>query len=406
MRRALAARVVLIVVFLSVALVGTVAQAVRNGQPCEHVRAIEVNRGATYTCTKLEGRLQWVLTRNTYRVTTDQEDIVTGFQVKVIYVVPADGVDHGYDKNGYIAGMLDEGNNYLQQQLGLRLPIDITPIGYDIQYLKSIFTTADFESSNGKADELMAESMALESPGPNRKNFVFFVDVNIFSSGEACGFADTPGISAVVAIWKREGAVAGRCVGESHQFDNSASSTWVHELLHSFGVGHTPDAPCDLMAGAETQGFCPPNARITIDKERNRYVGSALQGQDVLRLRAWEGRTDKLDLLASCSVNPVPRADGFNYAYCPIGTQTVGRFKYCGYQTDSVTLEGFVNGKWKSLGSSGPRMYSADTSYVDKCSLGSPGWSKEITVETPGTHLYRWMVNGKVSEQFKVIWVR
>ncbi|MEO5974829.1 MAG: hypothetical protein ABIQ38_06490 [Ilumatobacteraceae bacterium] len=406
MRLASSARVVLSFAVMSVVLVGTTAYAAKNGEPCKNVGTIEVTNGVTYTCKMSDGKLKWIWTKTTSRATRDQDDVVTGFQVKAIYVVPADGVDHSYDTNGYIAGILDEGSKFLQGQLGMQIPIDRNVIGYDIQYLKSNFTTADFEGSGGVAAGLLAESMALENPGSNRKNYIFFVDVKIFKHGTACGLADSPGITAVVAIWKRVGAIAGRCVGEHRQFDNSVSSTWVHELFHNFGVGHTPDSPCDLMAGAETPKICPTNARITIDKEHTRYAGSSLQGQDIFRLRVWEGSTDKLDLEANCSLNPVPRVDGFNYAYCPTGTQTVGRFKYCGDQSDSVTLEGLVDGHWKSLGSWGPKMYSDGATIDWKCHLGYAGLSKELTVATPGTSLYRWMVNGTESEQFKVIWVR
>lgn len=397
---------VLVVVLLSVALTGTATLAAKNGAACKTVGAIEVTNGVTYTCKKSNCKLKWIWTKTTTRAMSDQGDVETGFQVKAIYVVPADGVDHSYDTNGYIAGILDEGSKYLQDQLGLRIPIDRNVIGYDIQFLKSMYTTADFETSDRIVEGLMAESMALENPGLNRKNYVFFVDVNIFKRGTACGLADSPGISAVVAIWKRVGAVAGRCVGKFRQFGNSASSTWVHELFHNFGVGHTNDAPCDLMAGADTPEVCPTNARITIDKERTRYVGSSQRGQDILRLRVWDGLTNKSDLVANCALNPVPRVDGFNYAYCPTGTQTVGRFKYCGYQTDSVTLEGLFEGQWKSLGSWGPKMYSYDAIPDWKCAVGYSGSSIELTVATPGTNLYRWVVNGTESEQFKVIWVR
>lgn len=405
-RRASAARMILVGVFLSVSLVGTPVHAAKNGTACRSVGAIEVSNGVTYTCKKSSGKLKWVWTKTTIRATSDQDDVESGFQVKAIYVVPADGVDHSYDTNGYIAGILDEGSKYLQGQLGVQIPIDRNVIGYDIQYLKSMYTTTDFETLDGIAEGLLAESMALENPGSNRKNYIFFVDVNIFRHGTACGLADSPGISAVVAIWKRVGASAGRCVAKFRQFDNSASSTWVHELFHNFGVGHSTDAPCDLMAGANTPEVCPTNAKITIDKERTRYVGNSLQGQDILRLRVWEGLTDKLDLEAHCSLNPVPRVDGFNYAYCPTGTQTVGRFKYCGNQTDSVTLEGLNDGQWKSLGSWGPKMYSTGATFDWKCPVGYSGSSIELTVVAPGTNLYRWMVNGAETEQFKVIWVR
>lgn len=335
-------------------------------------------------------------------VTSDQVDVVTGFQVNAIYVVPLDGVDHFYDINGYIAGILDEGNRYLHEQLGLQIPIDRDSLGYDIQYLKSKFSTAYLQATDSRAEDLLAESMALEDPGLNRKDYIFFVDVNGFGNGTYCGWAPIPGMAAVVAIG--EGIL--RCTAASRNLDNWAAATWVHELIHNFGVSHTLDTPCDLMRGVETAGTCPANTDITVDKERSRYVGSSLQGQDILRLRAWEGYTDRLDLEAYCSLNPVPRADGFNYAYCPTGTQTIGALKSCWNPINSVTLEEFIDGQWKSLGSGS---YYSDPwgPKVDwKCTSGYTAPWKQLTVTTPGTSLYRWMVNGSESEQFKVIWVR
>lgn len=336
-------------------------------------------------------------------VTSDQVDVVTGFQVKAIYVVPSDGVDHSYDTNGYIAGILDEGNRYLLQQLGLQIPIDKHSVGYDIQYLKSDFSTAQIQSSESRIEDLLAESMALEDPGLNRKDYIFFVDVNGFSNGTYCGWGRIPGIAAVVSIG--EGTV--RCTVTSRNFNNWAASVWVHELIHNFGVNHTLDNPCDLMKGAETVGTCPTNTDITIDKEHSRYIGSSAQGRDILPLRVWEGYTDRLDLEANCSLNPVPRADGVKFAYCPTGTQTLGPLTYCWKPINSVTLEEFIDGQWTSLGagigSSSPWGSKLDWT-CDDTSYTAP--SKQVTVSTPGTSLYRWMVNGIEREQFKVIWVQ
>ena len=341
------------------------------------------------------------------RVTSDQVDVVTGFQVKPIYVVPSDGVDHSYDTNGYIAGVLNEGNNYLREQIGYSVPIDKNATGYDIQYLKSNLSTAYIQSAQDLLEKLLTESTALENPGANRKDYIFFIDTNILRDGAACGYAGRPGISAVVAIGK--GVVNGAiCTGKSLNFNDYAAASWPHELFHNFGVSHTPDDPCDFMRGnPETPGTCPSNGRLTIDKERTRYVSSSAQGQDILKLRVWESYTERADLLANCFLNPVPRADGVNYAYCPTGTQTIGALKNCWSSINSVTLEEFVNGAWKSLGS-GEHFSDPWGSQVSwKCSdAGYTAPWKQLTVTMPGISLYRWMVNGSESEQFKVIWVR
>ena len=72
----------------------------------------------------------------------------------------------------------------------------------------------------------------------------------------------------------------------------------------------------------------------------------------------------------------------------------------------SRTLEEFIDGQWKDLGSEN---YSSNPwgPKVDfKCAAGYVAPSKQLTVTTPGINLYRWMVDGNESEQFKVIWVR
>ena len=147
------------------------------------------------------------------RVTSDQSDAVTGFQLKAIYVVPSDGTDHSYDTNGYIAGILDEGNVYLHSQLGLQIPVDKTGVGYDIQYLKSNLPTSYFLTASDLTEKLLAESHDLENPGINRKDYIFFVDVGLLVDGKACGIGITPGMSAVVAIGEAATESGSRCTG-------------------------------------------------------------------------------------------------------------------------------------------------------------------------------------------------
>ncbi len=340
------------------------------------------------------------------RVTSDQVDTVSGFQVKAIYVVPSDGVDHSYDINGFIAGILDEGNTYVKSQIGLQVPVDKSVVGYDIQFMKSKLSTAYILSAVYLTDELLSESLALETPSANRKDYIFFVDVNILRDGAACGYGTMPGISSVVAVGTR-------CTEKAYNFNNYAAHAWPHELFHNFGVDHTPDDPCDFMRGPATPGTCPWNGTHTIDKERTRYIGSSAQGQDILKLRVWEGYTEREDFQANCFLNPIPRADGVNYAYCPTGTQTIGAIKYCWKSISSVVLEEFVDGSWRSLGAGshysepwGPKVFWTSAPNTWKCLAGSTAPWKQLTVTTPGVSLYRWMINGSESEQFKVIWVR
>lgn len=349
------------------------------------------------------------ITISDIRVTSDQPDLVTGFQIHAIYVIPSDGIDHSYDTNGYIAGILDEGNNYVQSQLGLQIPIDKNPSSYDIQFLKSSLSTADLQGQQDLMTKLLTESKVLENPGTNRKDYIFFVDVNILKNGDACGYANMPGLSAIVAIGETAIPTTVRCTGASLNFNNYATRAWVHELFHNFGVDHTLDTPCDLMSTGSTP--CPSNSLYTIDKERTRYIGSSAQGQDILKLPVWEGYTGK-NYSASCSLNPVPRVDGFKYAYCPTGIQTIGEMSYCWNSISSASLEEFIDGQWKSLGSGnnysepwGPNVYSYGSTTTWKCTSGTAPW-KQLTVTTPGISLYRWMINGTEYEPFKVIWVR
>lgn len=341
------------------------------------------------------------------RVINDQPDTIDGFQVKAIYVVPSDGTDHSFDTNGYISRILDEGNAYLHAQIGLQVPIDKNVSGYDITFMRTKFSSSYLVAAANLTNELLVESLFLENPGVNRKNYIFFIDVDNLRNGNACGYAGKPGISAVVAIG--QGSVNGTtCTGKVRNFEDYAASSWAHELFHNLGVSHTPNDPCDFMRGnPETIGTCPAGSSLTLDKERSRYVGSSIQGQDILKLRVWEGYTQRVDLQANCSLNPVPRADGFKYGYCPTGTQTVGALTYCWQSYNSVELEEFVDGKWRSLGAGNHYKdpWGPDVSWSCSDAGYSAPW-KQVAVTSPGISLYRWMRNGVESEQFKVIWVK
>jgi hypothetical protein len=338
------------------------------------------------------------------RVTADLPDTFPGFQVKAIYVVPSDGVDNSLDTNGTIAHVLDEGTDYLKGQLNLTIPIDLTTTGYDIAFLKSSMPSSYFLNTAGTYAELLQESKLLDAPGSNRKSYIFFVDTDTVVSPAYCGQAPRPGMSAIVAIGANE------CGKATAFFDNYAGQTWVHELFHNLGVDHVADS-CDLMTSGQAADGppCPANQLLTIDKNRSMYFGASLYGQDISKLRVWSGHTLDKELLADCSVSDPdakPLADGLKFAYCPTGTQTVGPIVYCWSFIDTDSLEELINGAWVSLGAAGGAYQPwgnrldwkcGDTAYV--------GPSKQVTVDTPGIHHYRWVIDGEVKEEFKIIWV-
>lgn len=338
------------------------------------------------------------------RITSDQPDLISGFQIKAIYVIPSDGTDHFYDTNGFISDILNEGNSYLKEQLGLQLPVDKTILGYDIQFMKSKMSTAEFVHSGGSISllqPLLNELKVMDDPGVNRKNYTFFVDVPALADGTACGYGGRRGMLSIVAL----GSI---CSSPSQSFQNLAALVWVHENFHNFGVSHFNDS-CDLMGSPPT---CIPNQRPTIDKERTRYVGASAMAvgdtsfsQDVLKLRVWDGSTSRLDLLANCILNPGARSDGLKFAYCPTGTQTLGALTYCWSIITSISLEELIDGNWVSLGSGSSGNEPWGASFPFKCTTSSAPW-KQITVTTPGVRHYRWIVDGKVAEELNVIWVQ
>lgn len=337
------------------------------------------------------------------RALADQPDSLTGYQIKAIYVVPSDGTDRGYDTNDFIASMLREGNTFLKTNIGLEYQIDSIATGFDIQFFRSSYTTSHFLSAANLDDDLAREMKLYENPTLDRKNYHFFVDVPSLKNDKACGYAGMPGLTSVYAIGPSTSGT-GTCVGKSLNFENYASKGWVHESFHNLGVSHTTDNSCDLMRGS---GAC--NSIWTIDKDRNKYVGAANQGVNILTLRVWKGYTNDQSLRASCTIQytDMARSDGLRYALCPTGNQYIGALNYCWSEIKRVELQVWRNNGWESLGE-GNHHNEPWGKFVNwKC--GSGGYTapwKEVTVTSPGIQKYRWMIDNREGEVFNIVWQR
>jgi hypothetical protein len=335
----------------------------------------------------------------------DQPDTFKGFQVKPIYVLPSDVADHSMDMNGTIANYLTEGRDFVQKQINLFIPIDRTANGWDIQFFKSKYSSAQLMSMvNGPATELAIEMALMDSPGVNRKNFIFFIDVPYFNDGSTyCGRASRPGFTAVVAAGQGSTPSGSSCNAKSADINSFVTVTWIHEFFHNLGVEHTANDSCDVMT---PDGNC--YSKWTIDPGRTRYVNASSQGVDILKLKVWENKTTDSSLPGSCVLPyyELPRSDGQRYAYCQTGTQTIGALQYCWSSIRSAELQVQTANAWVSLGGASQSNTPWGSSLWWKCSnSGYAAPTKQITVTTPGVLRYRWLVNGSVSEEFTIIWV-
>jgi len=338
-----------------------------------------------------------------FRASIDQPDILTGFQIKPIYVLPSDSPDRFLDQNGDIAAYLTEGREYMRQQLGRTVQVDLNSSGYDILFFKSRFTRSELIGMSNNASTVLQEIGLLNNPGPNRKEFMLFIDVPYFDDGTVyCGRAQRPGLTAVVAVGLGGTPGGGSCNGSSRNLKFYATHIWVHEFFHNLGVAHTEDATCDLMGAS---GGC--SSDWTIDKERIRYVNSNSQGVDIMTLRIWEGTLDNLSYKSNCLLpyNRIARSDGQRYAYCGIGSQQVGALQSCWLNIRTVELQQFVGNSWVTLGMGGVSSSPWGPNVSWECNNYSAA-TKVITVTTPGVQRYRWVVNSSSIEEFTIIWVR
>ena len=336
----------------------------------------------------------------------DQKDSFSGFQIHPIYVVPADATDRQLDINGGIAALLDEGNAFLKREIGATLPIDSTTSGYDIDFMKSKYSAQSImDMKPSQLKYMMNELMPFNTPSANRKDYVFFIDVPALNSNY-CGWADMPGLAAVVAL----GGPADtkhKCSGTGGGLKDYASKTWVHEVFHNLGVAHTPTV-CDLMYVGSTT--CTGNFRI--DAARKLYVdATSSYGPDVLSERVWTEQTSSGALSSPCYVNldDYLRNDSVPFAYCPTGTVLVGDHIACYDKLlTSATLQKLVDGAWVEVGPgvivSKPWGDAVDFS----CSGTYPvGPSASVTQTTPATIRFRWQISKtQFGDPFDVIFAK
>ena len=235
------------------------------------------------------------------RSLVDRPDDLTGFQVHVVYVVPADKSDLNADTNGTIANTVADAQSWLQRQIGHQLIFDTYKGEVDISFMKSKYKESELCLEMCEAlSKLSAEFLAQDTNYRPGKTYYFQVEGLL--APNYCGWAGRPANSAL-GFSVADGCnnpYSGLRIGLS-----VPAKTLVHELFHTFGVAHTCINESDLMIGTPecTQSQLNSLQAVTLDLERKNYIGGDASGVDLLKMPIWKDGTGSLDYAQLKTVN-------------------------------------------------------------------------------------------------------
>ena len=245
------------------------------------------------------------------RSLVDRPDDLNGYQVRLIYVVPADVKDRNLDTNGTIAKWIEEVKKISKVQTGLTPRFDTHQNKFDVGYLKSKYTISQLigTSDTRDADDLLRKELPIAEQN-SLKGIGFVIDGRLVSS-DYCGYASMPG--KYFTNWLSEG-----CWEDSDWYNNRPYITWIarsilHEWLHNLGVEHTC-VKDDLMWGSGCEAT-EQGDNNSIDAKRENYLRANKSGVDISQLPVWEETfktglvTKKFEKVAKSS-NPRRNTDG------------------------------------------------------------------------------------------------
>jgi hypothetical protein len=216
------------------------------------------------------------------RLTVDQPDEVTGNQVHVMYVLPADGEDQRLDVNGALARSVASFQKWLAGQTGgRRLRMDTYGGRLEVTFARIGRSTLELAGYG----TLIRDQIELElaKGGFDRPNKLYLVYYGGSALGTCGGGAWPPKLPGRVAAVYRFGISAGAPPCNPDELTTSVDApgyrefSMIHEIMHTLGfvaecapnhtlAGHVSDSPSDLMyAGPQ------PWAPSILDINRNDY---------------------------------------------------------------------------------------------------------------------------------------
>ena len=247
------------------------------------------------------------------RSLVDRPDDLIGYQVRLIYVVPADAIDRNLDTNGTIGKWIEEIRKISRVQTGLTPRFDTYQSKFDVGFLQSKYTTAQLigKAGTSNADDLLQKELPVGEQ-QSLKGIGFIID-GVRTPTDYCGFAQRPG--KYFTFW------LGKDCWEDSDGDNNRpyityiASGILHEWLHNLGVKHTCVTD-DLMWGDGCESIDRGDGN-SIDAQRVNYLRADKSGVDISILPVWL----ETDTLQKIFVQPletyfpssIKRSDAINY---------------------------------------------------------------------------------------------
>ena len=215
----------------------------------------------------------------------DRPPAVAGYQIRVVYVVPADGADRSPTVIPLISADVDTIEAWWQGQDPARVArFDLAqfPCGpqADVELLRMQQSGTTLRPTDGRFEAVADAVTALDGNSPFFKYLVYYdgpVD-DVDLCGQGGGFFDGPGVAV---------AYVGTCSGEP------SAAVAAHELLHAMGAlpsvgplhscgpedpAHACDSSTDIMWPFAT---LVPLSSLVLDFNRDDYYGHSGSWQDI-----------------------------------------------------------------------------------------------------------------------------
>jgi hypothetical protein len=210
------------------------------------------------------------------RVTADRADDASGYQVKVLYVLPHNGVDRHLDTDGTIVLSVAAMQQWLVEQTGgRRFRFDTYKGALDIGFVRLSSLQADLKRAGSRIRDKIEEELRLKKFNSSRKIYLVYFDGDATECGGGPAVTK-PGSVAAIYLQGRQGE-ANPCekdLASSVGLPTLIEFGAVHEIVHALGfvagraphhtkpydcpdgrtvtAAHVSDSPNDLMyAGCE-----------------------------------------------------------------------------------------------------------------------------------------------------------
>jgi hypothetical protein len=240
---------------------------------------------------------------------TSLPDDKKGHQVQVVYVETQSSAGSKYHTSGRVAQYVSQIQSWMKSKTGKELIFDTYQGQLDIAYLK-------YEGNiDMKNDEDLVRMYQKLNPTNNvgaDKNLAFIIDQKLRTDEGACGWASLGGGYSVTLLnW--DGCMDEDEAGIAEFLGlSSIASTILHEILHSYGVGHACDSTTtsDLMHGepeCAAAGIKMDYTRkTTFDSSGLNYYGGKKTGVDLKTLRIWSDGSGSTQFAVPTELQIVP----------------------------------------------------------------------------------------------------